>query len=303
MYKEHQATKIKSIILLSLAAIIWGVAFVAQSDGMNYVDVFTFNSSRFIIGGFVMLPFTRFLNKNETNTLKNNSGSVDLLSGICCGVMIFIGCSLQLTGIKYTTAGKAGFITALYIILVPIFGLFLKKRVGMRVWVGVAFAVGGLYLLCITETFMLGMGDIYLLGGAVAFSVHILLIDYFAAKVNAVKLACYQFIVAGSISFIFMLALEKPLFADILAGWVPILYAALLSSGVAFTFQIIGQKNMNPSAASLILSFEAVVSVIAGFLLLGEKLSLREIAGCVLMFVAIILAQLPEKGTEKSKAK
>jgi len=303
MYKEQQATKIKSIILLALAAIIWGVSFVAQSDGMNYVDVFTFNSLRFIIGGFVMLPFTRFLTKNETNMQKNNSGSLDLLSGICCGVILFIGCSLQLTGIKYTTAGKAGFITALYIILVPIFGLFLKKRVGMRVWLGVAFAVGGLYLLCITEAFMLGMGDIYLLGGAVAFSVHILLIDYFASKVNAVTLACYQFIVAGVISFIFMLVWEKPLFANILAAWLPILYAALLSSGVAFVFQIIGQRNMNPSAASLILSFEAVVSVIAGFLLLGEKLSVREIAGCMLMFVAIILAQLPEKGAEKNKAK
>jgi len=302
MYKDQQATKIKSIILLALAAIIWGVSFVAQSDGMNYVDVFTFNSLRFIIGGFVMLPFTRLLNKNETNMQKNNSGSLDLLSGICCGVILFIGCSLQLTGIKYTTAGKAGFITALYIILVPIFGLFLKKRVGMRVWLGVAFAVGGLYLLCITEAFMLGTGDIYLLGGAIAFSVHILLIDYFASKMNAVKLACYQFIVAGVISFIFMLVWEKPLFANILAAWFPILYAALLSSGVAFVFQIIGQRNMNPSAASLILSFEAVVSVIAGFLLLGEKLSVREIAGCVLMFVAIILAQLPEKGAEKNKA-
>ena len=299
MHKKQHTAQMKNIILLALAAIIWGVSFVAQSDAMNYVGVFTFNFARYIVGGVVLLPFTKLFSEGEVQQ-KQKSGidSMVIISGMYCGIVLFIGSSLQLSGIKYTTAGKAGFITALYIVLVPVFGIFIKKRVGVRTWFGVALAVGGLYLLCITEAFAVGAGDAYLLGGAIAFSVHILLIDYFASKMNAVKLACSQFMVAGGMFFVCMLIWEAPAVADILAGWLPILYAGVLSSGVAFTFQIIGQRNMNPSAASLILSFEAVVSVIAGFLLLGEKLSMREMAGCVLMFAAIILAQLPDKTTE-----
>ena len=198
-------------------------------------------------------------------------------------------------GIQYTTAGKAGFITAFYIVIVPVLGIFLKKKIGWKVWVAVVLALAGLYFLCITEEFAVGKGDILIFLCALVFSLHILVIDYFAPRADGVKMSCIQFFVCGLVSLPFMLVLETPRIGAMLDGIIPLLYAGVLSCGVAYTLQIVGQKNVNPAVASLILSLESCFSVLAGWLVLGERLSVREASGCALMFVAIILAQLPDK--------
>ena len=203
--------------------------------------------------------------------------------------------NFQQFGIKYTTVGKAGFITACYIVLVPILGLFLKKKCSPFIWLAVAMSVAGLYLLCITDGFSIGKGDILVLICAVLFSFHILVIDYYSPKVDGVKLSCIQFLVCGILSGIPALIFEKPEMSAVLTAWQPILYAGVMSCGVAYTLQIIGQKNMNPTVASLILSLESCISVLAGWVILGQQLSAREIAGCVILFAAIFLAQLPQK--------
>ena len=218
-----------------------------------------------------------------------------LAGGICCGLALFVASNLQQIGIQYTTVGKAGFITALYIVLVPVFGIFLKKRAGIRVWVSVALAVAGLYLLCITDRLALGKGDILVLLCAVVFAVHILVVDHFSAKTDGVRMSCIQFLVCGLLSGVCMLLTEHPEMRLILQAWQPILYAGVFSCGVGYTLQIIGQKGTDPTVASLILSLESVVSVLAGWLLLGQRLSVRELGGCALMFAAILLAQLPER--------
>ena len=218
-----------------------------------------------------------------------------LLGGICCGVALATGSTLQQFGIMYTTVGKAGFITAFYIIIVPILGLFLGKKCGLSVWISVVIALAGLYFLCITDGFSIGKGDTYVFLGAIAFSIHILVIDYFTQFNDGVKMSCIQFFVCGILCFVPMMLFEHPEISMILLAWKPILYAGVMSCGVAYTLQIVGQKNMNPTVASLILSLESVTSVIAGFLVLHQNLSQRELIGCGLMFIAIVLAQLPQK--------
>jgi drug/metabolite transporter (DMT)-like permease len=198
---------------------------------------------------------------------------------------------------QYTSAGKSGFITAFYIVMVPVLGIFIKQKTGWRVWLAVAIAIAGLYFLCITESFTIGKGDIYIFLCALVFSMHILVIDHFSPKVNGVKMSCIQFFVVGVLSVPCILMFETVTIEAVNASWGPILYAAVLSSGVAYTLQIIGQKNVNPAIASLILSLESCISVLAGWAILGEQLSARELTGCVLMFGAILLAQLPEKKT------
>ena len=287
-------------MLLFLTAVIWGVAFVAQSVGMDYVGAFTFNFTRCIIGGLVLIPCIMFLDWLKKREKKNSEPEKQdrktlLTGGVCCGVALCVASNLQQFGIKYTTVGKAGFITAMYIVLVPLLGIFLKKTVGFKVWISVALAVAGLYLLCITEGFSIGWGDFLVLLCAFVFSIHIMVIDYFSPKVDGVKMSCIQFFVCGLLSGVGMLISETPDIHAILQAWMPILYAGVMSCGVAYTLQIVGQKGMNPTVASLILSLESVVSVLAGWLLLGQKLSTRELSGCALMFVAIILAQLPQK--------
>ena len=201
-------------------------------------------------------------------------------------------------GIQYTTVGRAGFITACYIVIVPILGhFFLSKKCGATIWIAVALALAGLYLLCITDGFSVGKGDLLVMVCSLLFSLHILVIDYFSPKVDGVKMSCIQFLVCGILSGIPALIFESPDLAGIFAAKIPVLYAGVMSCGVAYTLQIVGQKNMNPTVASLILSLESCISVIAGWLILGQNLSSREIFGCVLMFGAIILAQLPQKGT------
>ena len=285
--------------MLLLTSIIWGTSFVAQSVGMDYLGPFSFNGLRCIIGGITLLPsifiFDKMSRKNGTPSQGTRKDLI--LGGTICGIILFGGSSLQQIGIKYTTAGKAGFITAFYIVLVPVLGIFLKKKAGWKVWSAVAIAVAGLYLLCITDSFSIGKGDAYVFVCALLFSVHILVIDYFAPKVDGIKMSCIQFFVAGVLSVFPMFTLESPTLSGVLESGVPLLYAGVLSCGVAYTLQIIGQKNMNPAIASLILSLESCMSVLAGWMLLGERLSSREMAGCVLMFAAIILAQVPDRST------
>lgn len=297
---KKQQIPLKNSLILLLTATIWGVAFVAQSVGMDYVGGFTFNSIRSIIGAIVLLPVIYLLNRQKTPVIqtpeeKKASRRVLLYGGISCGICLCLASNFQQFGIKYTTVGKAGFITACYIVIVPIIGLFLKKKCSPFIWAAVVMALIGLYLLCITDGFSIGKGDFLVMICAVLFSVHILVIDYFSPKVDGVKMSCIQFFVCGVLSAIPALLFENPQISSMLAAWQPILYAGVMSCGVAYTLQIVGQKNMNPTVASLILSLESCISVLAGWLLLGQSMSLREIIGCVIMFGAIILAQLPQK--------
>lgn len=286
----------KNSLLLFLTASIWGVAFVAQSVGMDYVGPYTFNAVRFLLGGTVLLPVLLW-KKKTGNFEKPASGQprTTLIGGICCGCALSIASLLQQQGIRYTTVAKAGFITALYIIIVPILGVFFHKRVRSLVWLAVVLAVFGMYLLCIRGSFQIGKGDMLVFLCAVVFSVHILVIDYFSPKADGVALSCIQFYTSGVVCGLGMLLFETPSLQAVINGWIPTLYAGVMSCGVAYTLQVVGQKGMDPTVASLILSLESVVSLIAGWLLLGQALNMREITGCVLVFAAIILAQLPEK--------
>lgn len=287
--------KTKNGLMLVLTAFIWGTAFVAQSVGMDHMGPFAFNGIRCIIGGIALLPCIAVLNRVNAGEKPQGTRKDLFIGGISCGILLCAASSLQQIGIQYTTAGKAGFITAFYIVLVPVLGIFLGKKTGLKVWAAVVIALLGLYFLCITESFSIGKGDIYVFLCALIFSVHIMVIDHFSPKVDGVKMSCIQFFVAGIISMGPMIAFETTTFQDISLSMAPLLYAGVLSCGVAYTLQIIGQKNMNPSIASLIMSLESTFSVLAGWVILGEQLSSREMFGCVLMFGAIILAQLPEK--------
>ena len=289
--------QMRNSLLLLLTAFIWGAAFVAQSVGGEAVGCFTFNGVRSLIGALVLLPVIWLMDAKKKEELEQKEDQKTLITGgICCGVMLCIASNFQQFGISFTTVGKAGFITAMYILIVPILGLFMKKKPGLQVWLGVVLAVMGLYLLCMTsESFSLSKGDFLVLICAGFFSLHILIIDYFSPKVDGVRMSCIQFLVCGILSMVMAFIFETPEVSVILSGWLPILYAGVLSCGVAYTLQIVGQKNMDPTVASLILSLESVFSVLAGWLILNQTLSLRELSGCVLMFLAIILAQLPQK--------
>lgn len=289
----------KNFILLFLTALIWGVAFVAQSVAMDYIGPYTFNAVRSLLGGIVLVPCIFLFGQKKTpKDNEQREGTVtdrprDMVTGgLLCGIMLFLSTTLQQVGIQYTTVAKAGFITALYIILVPILGIFLKKRVSFQIWISVVIALIGLYLLCMKGRFFLGQGDFLMLVCSLCFALHILVIDHFTDKVSGVKLSCIQFFVCGLLSCILMFLFEKPAVSEILSAWLPIVYAGVFSSGIAYTLQIIGQKGTDPTIASLILSLESVVSVLAGWIILGQSLTPREILGCLLMFGAIILAQV-----------
>ena len=303
----------RSPLLLLLTATIWGVAFVAQSVGMDYVKPFTFNGVRSLLGAAVLVPLIFLLGHRKDERIdaadspkkgakdsegKDSTGESTKtlwLGGILCGICLCVASSLQQIGIQYTTAGKAGFLTAMYIIIVPVLGIFVGKKLNPSVGISILMATVGLYLLSIKDGFSIGNGDIYVILCAIVFAVHIMVIDYFSPKCNGVKLSCIQFLVCGILCMIVALIFEKPQLDQILDAWLPIAYAGIMSCGVAYTLQIIGQKNMNPTVASLILSLESVISVLAGWVILHQALSARELVGCVIMFAAIILAQLPGK--------
>ena len=293
-------TKVRNSCLLFLTACIWGSSFVAQSVGMDYIGSYTFNCLRFLIGGLVLLPvifFSRHRKKDQKDRSKDRTLQKKeiLCGGIVCGVVLCIASTLQQIGIIYTTAGKAGFLTAMYIVLVPVLGLFLKRKAGLQLWISVGLALIGLYLLCMKGAFSLNGGDVLLILCAVGFSVHIMVVDYFSPKLDGMILSCIQFLVAGLISGIGMLLSEQFDWHMVLLAAKPILYSGVLSCGVGYTLQVIAQKGLNPTVASLLMSLESVVSVIAGFLVLHEVLSGRELLGCVFMFAAVILAQIPVK--------
>lgn len=293
-------TSLRQPLMLLITSLIWGFAFVAQSAGMTYLGPFSFNGIRNLIGALVLVPCIFLFRKLSPDTPSpfapaRQARRTLLRGGLACGTVYFLASNAQQIGIQYTTVGKAGFITALYIILVPILGLLSHKRCGKRVWLGVLLALIGFYRLSIEGSFSLAVGDLWVLCSSLLFSIHILLIDYYSPRVDGVKLACLQFLVCGVLSCIPMFLWEKPALTDILISWQPILYAGVLSCGVAYTLQILGQRNFNPTVASLILSLESVFSVLGGWLILHQALSAREISGCILIFCAIVLAQLPEK--------
>lgn len=287
---------LRSSFLLFLAAFIWGVAFVAQSVGMDYMGPLSFNGARFLMGSLVLIPVIIFRRrKNKAANIPAADTKTTVAGGICCGLALCGAALLQQYGIMYTTVGKAGFITTLYIILVPFFGVFLKKRIPGKVWIGAVIAAFGMYLLCMSEKLSLSKGDALVFACAVVFSVHILVIDYFSPKADGVELSCIQFLTAGIIGSTGALIFEQPQLQNFIDGIIPLAYAGILSSGVAYTLQVIGQKDMDPTVASLILSLESVVSMLAGWVILKQSLTLRELMGCALVFCAVILVQLPEK--------
>ena len=293
---------LRSSFLLFLAAFIWGVAFVAQSVGMDYMGPFSFNGARFLMGSVVLIPLIVInRKKNKAKNQAKFGGKVTIAGGICCGLALCSAALFQQFGIVHTTVGKAGFITTLYIIIVPIMGIFLKKKVPGKVWIGAVIAAVGMYLLCMSERFALSKGDTYVFICAILFSVHILVIDYFSPKVNGVELSCLQFLTAGVISSIIAFFVEKPVLQNFIDGIIPLAYAGIMSSGVAYTLQVVGQKDLDPTVASLILSMESVVSMLAGWVILGQALNRRELLGCALVFGAVILVQLPDRKKKKAE--
>lgn len=291
--------RLRANLLLLLTAMIWGVAFVAQSVSMDYIGPFTFLCSRSLLGGVVLLPVIAVMGKGEKQSAEQKPGNRKLLliGGICCGVMLFIGSAFQQIGIQYTTAGKAGFITAMYMVLVPICGLFFGKRPSGKTWGAVVVALAGMYLLCLYGSGIesLSRGDLLEMLCALGFTAHILVIDYFSPKVDGVKMSCIQFFTCGILAGIFMLILETPGWDSLRAAALPIAYAGILSSGVGYTLQIVAQKDTQPTVASLLMSLESVFSLIFGWILLKESMSGVELLGCGLMFAAIVWVQLPGK--------
>ncbi len=306
--------KLRGNLMLLFTAIIWGSAFVAQKSGMDYVGPFAFNGVRTFLGALMLVPVIMILDRvnGEAERRKKLSEAerkaerkLLAIGGILCGICLFTASSLQQIGMLYTTAGKAGFITALYVVLVPIVGLFIGKRVRKLVWACVAIAAVGLYLLCMPaggfDLSSINKGDFIIFLCAITFTFHILVIDYFSPRTDGVKLSCIQFFVVAILSIIPMI------FADTALGYemvnidalldcvIPLLYSGLLSGGVGYTLQVVAQKDTDPTVASMLLCLESVFAVIAGAIILHEVMSGREIFGCVLMFVAIVCAQLPEK--------
>jgi drug/metabolite transporter (DMT)-like permease len=301
--------QVKSSLLLLLTALIWGFAFAAQSIGMNYVGQFTFNAVRFLIGALVLIPVIMLLDKAHgrkpslfgTEDRKERS---DLIKGgLLCGIIMTFANSFQMAGLKYTTVGKAGFITVLYIIIVPLIGIAMKKPATYITWISVALALGGIYLLCVKEDFTINKGDLLVMVCAVLFSFHIIVTDHYSKLVDCVRMSCIQFLVCGILCSVMMFITEKPTVAAITGSLIPILYSGILSSGVAYTLQIVAQKDLPASTASLIMSMESVFAVIAGWIVLKETTSLKEIIGCLLVFIAIILVQLPVASHKKTVLK
>jgi len=302
--------KIKGSAFLFFASLIWGSTFVAQSVGMDYISPFTFNAVRFLIGGLILLPVIAIFRRGPKIAFSiqdDDKKSVDrrnlLWGGLICGVLIFAATGLQQIGLVDTTAGKAGFLTALYVVIVPIIGLFFKKRPGIFLWLGVVLAVTGLYFLSMDEQFTLGKGDVPVLICALIFSFQILAVDHYSPLVDGVKLSCIQFFVAAVLSAIAMFIFEKPDLTAIYSARIPLLYTGVLSCGIAYTFQILGQKTTPPAVASVIFGLEAVFAAIFGWLLLNEQLTERELIGAVLVLLAVMLSQLTIKPNKKKKAR
>lgn len=288
---------LRGSLLLLLGSMIWGAAFVAQRVGMDHVGPFTFNGIRMLLAWLVMIPVTALMEHKNKNTPGYTAPDPknQRLSGVICGALLFIATSLQQMGLVSTTAGKAGFITALYVVLVPVAAWFLfRKNPGKVIWLGVLIAVGALWLLCMPADggFVLQSGDLLVLGCAVCFTFQILCVDHYAARVSGVKLARDEFLVTGGLSMLIAVATEPISWEGVREALIPILYAGIMSGAVGYTLQVLGQRDTDPTVASLLMCMEAVFAVLTGVLLIGEKMTVRETVGCVLMFCAVILAQL-----------
>lgn len=292
--------KLRGSIMLLITALIWGTAFVAQSEGMNYVQPFTYNAVRTLLGGVVLIPiiiaFKKLTSKDDPPSESTNSKKDTVTGGICCGILLFAASSFQQSGIKYTTAGKAGFITALYIVIVPLLGIFFGRKTALKTWLCAGIAVIGFYLLCINGGFSVSKGDLLVLVCAVFFAMHIMVIDHFnAKKADGMVMSCIQFFTAGLLMIPCMFMFESPDISSIISARNSILYAGIMSSGIAYTLQIIGQRYTAPTVATLLMSLESVFAALSGWLILSEKLSTKEFIGCVVVFAAVILAQLDIK--------
>lgn len=294
------ANKLGSSLLLFLTACIWGMAFVSQSKGMDYMDPFTFNGGRSLIGALALLLYILLTGRGRGMT--KSQWAVTLRAGLWCGLAITVASTLQQFGVKYTTVGKAGFITTLYIIFVPIGGIFFKRKVPGMVWVCALLSAVGMYLLSVTESFTLGSGDILVLLCAVVFAVHIMVIDHYAQKTDGVIVSCIQFALCGIVCNLCALIWGEPSPGAIMDGMGALLYSGVLSCGVAYTLQIIGQRGVNPTVAALILSLESVIAAVSGWaaykmglLTTDQSLTPRQMAGCALVFGAVILVQLPKE--------
>lgn len=316
MKAQVKTHKLRNTFFLFLTAMIWGAAFVAQSVSMDYIGPFTFICLRSVIGGLFLIPVIIVLDgirkksQNESADVVNSENILHIETeekqrlswknkqliegGIVCGIFLFFANCFQQTGIQYTTVGKAGFITTFYIIIVPLIGLFFKKYCGILTWIGVVVALAGLYFLCITQKLTIQRGDALILCCSVLYAGQILAIDHYNPFVDGVKMSCIQFLTGGILGAVFMLLFENPSLAMILSAAGPILYTGIMSTGVGYTLQIVGQKGLNPTVAALILSLESVFSALSGYAFLHQVLTTRELIGCVLMFIAIVLAQFPD---------
>lgn len=295
MAVKESTRRMRGNLLLLLAAFIWGVAFVAQKEGGAQIGSLTFNGVRSLVGGTALLLVLPLLDRvGLTRKPANRSEWKTLLTGgVLCGLALFAATNLQQLGLAYTSVGKGGFITALYIVLVPVLGLLVGRRTTLFTWLGVVLAIGGLYLLCATGESGINVGDLLVLGCALLFAVQILIVDRFVDRVDGVRLSCIQFFTVGLLNLPLMFIFETPSLPAMMDSWVSVLYAGVLSSGVAYTLQIVAQRDTHPTTASLLMSFESVFAVLAGWVLLQDALSPTELMGCGLMFAAVILAQLP----------
>lgn len=295
-----RVNRVRQNVLPLLAALIWGTSFVAQSVGAYYVGAFTFNAARSAVAFVFLLVLSLGLRAARRRAFPDQperyGSRRDIwVGGVCCGAALAVAAYLQQKGMETSTSGKAGFITALYIVIVPIAGLFLKKKAPRAIWISVPLAVAGLYCLCVTESTAMAAGDLYLLLCAFCFSAHIMVIDHFTQKADGVYLSCVQFLTATILSAIGMLAVESPSWEALQNCAGAVAYAGFLSSGLGYTFQILAQKDSNPTVVSLLLSLESVFATLAGVVLLQDQLSGREYLGCALMLGAVVLAQLPDR--------
>lgn len=289
MQEENNKTMGADLLLL-LVALIWGFGFVAQRAGMEYVGPFTYNGIRFLVGGLCLVPLLR---KTGQNSTMERLGEVNpLQAGILAGFVLFAGATLQQVGMVYTTAGKAGFITDLYVIFVPMLGLLFRQRTGGGTWAGAFLATVGMYLLSVQEDFSMARGDLLVLAGAVFWALHVLLLGYLSPRTIPVRLAIVQFLVCGLISLLVALSTETVSFGAVFAARVPLLYGGLCSVGVGYTLQVVAQRNAHPAHAAIILSLEGVFAAVGGWWLLGEVLSPRGLAGCGMMLAGVLISQL-----------
>lgn len=302
--------QVRQVVFPIITAMIWGSSFVAQSTSTEHIGAFTFNAARSFVGFLALLVVVqifRMVRKEpevqQTQEEKKAGRKELVLGGICCGIALALACNLQQLGmVAGASAGKTSFITTLYVVLVPICGLFLKKRVSPTVWISVLLAVAGLYCLCIKDSFSIAPSDLLVMLCAFGYTLHILVIDYFTQKVDGVKMSCIQFLSCAVLSAILMLIFEHPTWADITPCIGSILYVGVFSSGVAYTLQILAQKDSNPTIVALLLSLESVFGAVSGAIFLHETMTGKELVGCVLMLIAVVLAQIEFPSKKKAKS-